>query len=263
MPRRRPEDRNDPRPRVPGGRPRRLPTGRAGSAERRLLQLLFQRLQLPPLLEPPPFPDPRTANAEGLVGFTAAIEPEQVLAAYRAGIFPMADPSGLIGWWSPDPRAVLELDRVHVPRRLQRTARGARFEVRLDTACADVMAACADREETWISPELAAVYLELHRRGVVHSVETWRSGQLVGGLYGVSVGGAFMAESMFHKETDAGKVAVVALIERLRARGYLLLDIQQQTGATSIFRPTLLRRDEYLRRLAPAVAETRAFAEAA
>ena len=227
------------------------------------MQLLFQRLRLPPLLDAPPFPDPEAASPEGLVGFTAGIAPEQVLAAYGAGIFPMADPAGLIGWWSPDPRAVLELERVHVPRRLQRTVRQGRFEVRLDSACAEVMAACADREETWISPELAAVYLELHRRGVVHSVETWREGRLVGGLYGVSLGGAFMAESMFHHETDASKVAVVALVERLRARGYLLLDIQQQTGATAIFQPVMLRRSEYLRRLAPAVAVERVFREAA
>lgn len=241
------------------------PRARRGSwagVERRLLGLVLRQMRLPPLIEPPPFPDPASATPEGLLGFSAGLAPEQVEAAYRESIFPMADPTGLIGWWSPEPRAVLELERVHVPRRLLRTARSGRFEVRVDAACAEVIAACAAREETWISPRLAEVYLELHRRGVVHSVETWREGRLVGGLYGVSLGGAFMAESMFHRETDAGKVAVLALVERLRARGYGLLDIQQQTGATAIFRPVLLTRAEYLRRLKGALQRSCSFVEA-
>lgn len=239
-------------------RPRRAAA--PGGADRRRLALFLKSLRLPPLLDPPPFPDPADASAEGLVGFTVGLTPEQVLAAYRVAIFPMADPyPGLIGWWSPEPRAVLELDALHVPRRLQRTVRSGRFEVRVDTACAQVVEGCAARDETWISQELGAVYLELHRRGVVHSVETWLDGKLAGGLYGVHIGGAFMAESMFHLATDASKVAVVALVERLRARGFRLLDIQQKTGATSIFQPLLLSRGEYCGRLAAAVELERTF----
>ncbi|MCO5172257.1 MAG: leucyl/phenylalanyl-tRNA--protein transferase [Planctomycetes bacterium] len=165
----------------------------------------------------------------------------------------MAEADGTLGWWSPDPRTVLELDRLHVPRRLQRTVRQGRFEVRVDTAFEEVVAGCADRPSTWISADFVRVYGELFRRGVVHTVETWRDGRLVGGLYGVSLGAAFMAESMFHRETDASKVAVVALVERLRARGFTLCDIQYQTDATRIFHPRRIRRHEYLARLARAI----------
>lgn len=251
-----------PRRRADGHEPARPRRGAApgGNAQDRLIRLLLQRLRLPPLLDPPPFPDPEeAATPEGLIGFTHGLTPEQVVAAYRVGIFPMADQLDLVGWWSPNPRAVLELDRVHVPRRLQRTIRAGRFEVRFDRACDRVIAGCAAREETWISPRLAEVYLELHRRGVVHSVETWLDGQLAGGLYGVHIGGAFMAESMFHLATDASKVAVVALVERLRAGGFALLDIQQRTGATAIFQPRLLSRREYRDRLVPAVEQERRF----
>jgi leucyl/phenylalanyl-tRNA--protein transferase len=219
-----------------------------------LLEQVLRRLTRPQRSRVvPPFPDPeRNASPEGLVAISHALTPEMVLDAYAKGIFPMAEPD-LIGWWCPDPRTILDLEAFHVPRRLGRTVRQGRFEIRVDSAFPEVIAACADREETWISPELTRVYTELFQRGHVHSVETWRQGELVGGLYGVSLAGAFMAESMFHRERDASKVAVVALVERLRARGMSLLDIQFETKATAVFRPRKLARREYLRRLKAAL----------
>lgn len=234
----------------------------AEAQARALLNYLYsqvwrRRVVLP---TPPPLPDPERAGPDGCVAIGGTLTPELVLEAYRKGIFPMGEEDGTLGWWSPDPRTVLELDQLHVPRRLQRTVRQGRFEVRVDTAFDDVIAGCADRAETWITDEIRAVYGELHRRGVVHTVETWRDGRLAGGLYGVSIGAAFMAESMFHRETDASKVAVVGLVERLRARGFSLCDIQYQTNATKVFHPHRIRRREYLARLARAIAEPVTFA---
>jgi leucyl/phenylalanyl-tRNA--protein transferase len=173
----------------------------------------------------------------------------------------MAEPDGSFGWWCPDPRTIVDLDDYHVPRRLARTIRQGKYEVRVDETCPEVIARCADRDETWISPEIEEVYGELFRQGHVHSVETWLGDELAGGLYGVAIGGAFMAESMFHTARDASKVAVVGLIERLRARGYVLLDIQYQTQATSIFRPKRIPRREYLRRLRAAIDLPRTFVD--
>ncbi|RMG06554.1 MAG: leucyl/phenylalanyl-tRNA--protein transferase [Planctomycetota bacterium] len=210
-------------------------------------------LAQPEAAAPPGFPPPDTADASGLVAVSPGLHPELVIEAYRRGIFPMAEESGLVGWWSPDPRATLPLDAFHVPRRLARTVRQGRFELRVDNALDEVIAACADRPETWISDEFRRVYGELGRRGIVHSLEAWHDGRLAGGLYGVALGGAFMAESMFHRERDASKVAVVGLVERLRARGFRLLDIQYETRATAIFQPVHLSRRAYLARLAEAL----------
>lgn len=226
---------------------------------RELLEAVLAHLYRRALPEPPPFPPLETADPYGCVALGGRLTPELVLTAYRRGIFPMAERDGSFGWFSPDPRTVLDLDAAHVPRRLRRTYAQGRFELRFSTAVADVIAGCADRPETWISPEIEEVYAELARQGHVHSVETWQRGRLVGGLYGVSLGGAFMAESMFHRVTDASKVAVLALLERLRARGYALLDIQYETGATKIFRPLKLRRREYLARLEAALKLERSF----
>jgi leucyl/phenylalanyl-tRNA--protein transferase len=154
--------------------------------------------------------------------------PECVLEAYRHGIFPMADSeTGAVEWYSPDPRAIVPLDGLHVSRRLARTIRSGKFEIRLDSAFEEVMRACANREESsWISEEFVELYCILHKHGYAHSVETWREGKLAGGLYGVSIGGAFMGESMFYRETDASKVALAALVDHLNDRGFALLDTQ-------------------------------------
>lgn len=222
-----------------------------------LIQHLHRQRRLP---SPPPFPPAEKADPMGCVALGPRVTPEMVLGAYQRGIFPMAEPDGSFGWWSPDPRAVIDLEDHHVSRRLARTVRQGKFEVRVDGACPDVIAACADRDETWISDEIEAVYGELHRQGHVHSVECWQNDRLVGGLYGVSIGGAFMAESMFHRERDASKVAVVGLIERLKERGYQLLDIQYVTQATAIFRPRQIPRRQYMQRLRQALEQECVFA---
>lgn len=162
-----------------------------------------------------------------------------------------------IGWFSPDPRGVLPLKAMHVSSRLARVVRSGRFEVAIDRDFEGVMRACAaDREEgTWISEDIIESYVALHRAGMAHSVETWREGRLVGGLYGVHLGGAFFGESMFHVETDASKVALVALVTRLRERGFSLLDIQWVTPHLATFGAIEIPRTEYLQRLARALVQ--------
>lgn len=188
------------------------------------------------------------------------LTPDLIVAAYCQGIFPMADEvDGEIGWYSPDPRAIFPLDAFHVPRSLAKTIRRGIFEIRIDTAFEEVMWACAEREETWISEEIVEAYTDLHRLGLAHSVETWLEGELVGGLYGVALGGAFMGESMFARVTDASKVALVALVERLRERGYVLLDSQMPTEHLARFGQIVIPRDEYLRRLVAALRLDRSF----
>lgn len=157
---------------------------------------------------------------------------EGVERAYRLGIFPMGDDeTSVITWHRPDPRTIIPLHRFHVSRSLARTIRRGVFEVRINTDFEGVMRGCADRDEgTWITEDFIRVYGELHRQGKAHSVETWRDGRLVGGTYGVALGAAFMAESMFHRETDASKVALAALVDRLLKRGFLLLDVQYMTA---------------------------------
>jgi len=157
--------------------------------------------------------------------------PETVVWAYSMGIFPMyVEEAKEILWFRPEMRAIMPLDGFHVSRSLAKTIRKGRFEVRINTAFEEVMRGCADRPEgTWITEDFVRVYTELHRRGLAHSVETWRGGRLVGGTYGVALGGAFMAESMFHRETDASKVALAALVHRLKERNFVLLDVQYLT----------------------------------
>jgi leucyl/phenylalanyl-tRNA---protein transferase len=180
------------------------------------------------------------------------LEPELVLAAYRRGIFPMAvDKRGRIGWFSPDPRAVIPLDeRFHIPHGLRRVLKQAKFEITADTDFDTVIRECAKRKEgTWISPGIIESYNKLHRLGHAHSVETRLDGKLVGGLYGVALGGAFFGESMYHRATDASKIALVALVERLRARGFVLLDTQWTTPHLQQFGTFEIPRHEYLWRL--------------
>ena len=192
--------------------------------------------------------------------FGGVIEPEFLLNAYARGIFPMGMPEGDIAWFSPDPRGVLPLDAFHLPHGLARTLKKNLFTVRCNTAFEAVMRACAEREETWIDEEIVHSYVELHRLGFAHSVEAWNEGTLAGGLYGVALGGAFFGESMFHRQTDASKVALHALVERLRQRRFALLDLQWVTPHLAAFGAIEIPRREYLRQLRTAIALDCAFA---
>ncbi|MEP0766390.1 MAG: leucyl/phenylalanyl-tRNA--protein transferase [Fimbriimonadia bacterium] len=190
------------------------------------------------------------------------LSPKGLIKAYMHGIFPMADPAtGEIWWFRPDPRAILPIRAMHVSRSLRRVLRSGRFDVTTDRDFEGVMRGCADRDETWISEDIVRAYTELHRMGHAHSVETWRQGKLVGGVYGVSLGAAFMAESMFHRETDASKVALHALVERLAEHGYELLDVQYQTPHLASLGVIEIPLAEYLRRLSVACRETRHFGD--
>ena len=178
-----------------------------------------------------------------------------LLAAYRKGFFPMAI-DGEIRWFSPRERGIIPLDGFHVSRRLGRVLRQGRFEVAVDRAFEGVVAACASRPDTdgtWIDAEIAESYAALHRAGFAHSVEAWQKGELVGGLYGVTLRGAFFGESMFHRATDASKVAVAWLVERLRARGYTLLDIQWVTPHLASLGAVAVHRTRYRALLADAM----------
>lgn len=182
---------------------------------------------------------------------STTLTPQLLLETYRAGIFPMADPdTDHIHWFCPDPRAIIDLDAFHIPQTLAQTVRQRRFEVRIDTAFEQVIRACADRpEDSWISPDIIDVYHTLHRMGIAHSVEAWQGDTLAGGLYGVAIGGAFFGESMFHRITDAGKVALVALIDRMHQRNYQLLDIQFITPHLARFGATEIARGAFLANL--------------
>ncbi len=189
------------------------------------------------------------------------IPADLLLHAYRSGAFPMATPGGEIAWFSPDPRAVIPLDeRFHIPHGLQRALKKNLFEVRINAAFEDVMRGCAHREETWINGEVFDSYVNLHRLGHAHSVEAWHEGKLAGGLYGVAVGGAFFGESMFHRETDASKVALVGLVARLRERGFTLLDTQWSTPHLRTFGTADIPRLKYVRLLKTAVGRDCSFA---
>ncbi|MEM6327125.1 MAG: leucyl/phenylalanyl-tRNA--protein transferase [Bacteroidota bacterium] len=187
------------------------------------------------------------------------LRPHVLLHAYRSGLFPMADPADdRIHWYAPDPRAVLPLDGLRVSRSLRQRIRRGTFEVTVDRAFARVIAACAapapGREDTWISDEIRRAYTDLHYVGAAHSVECWNAeGRLAGGLYGVRLGGAFFGESMFSRQTDASKVALVHLVERLRAGGFTLLDVQMQTAHLARMGAVEVSREAYERQLARAL----------
>ncbi len=188
-----------------------------------------------------------------------ALTPELMLRAYRIGLFPMAETrdGGRLYWLDPEQRGILPLDGFHVPRRLARVVRSERFAITLDGDTAGVISACArpapGREDTWINGEIENLFGALARQGHAHSVEARRDGVLVGGLYGVAIGGAFFGESMFSEETDASKVALVHLVGLLRASGFSLLDTQFVTSHLARFGATEIARDDYKRRLARAV----------
>jgi len=187
------------------------------------------------------------------------IDPELLLQGYRLGVFPMAIEDDSIEWFSPDPRAILPLEDFHVPHVLRRLLRRRVFKTTIDKAFSEVIAACAERDDTWINPEIIESYIRLHELGNAHSVEAWKEGRLAGGLYGVAVGGAFFGESMFHSVTDASKIALVVLVEHLRARKFVLLDTQWLTPHLQQFGGIEISRNHYLRLLRRAVELPRKF----
>lgn len=210
--------------------------------------------------EPPPtgweFPDSLHDIDDDVVGVGADLEPATLLAAYRHGLFPMpGDPSMPMLWWSPGPRGILPLDGLKVSRSLRASVR--RMEIRVDTCFEEVVRACADptRDSGWIDEEIIDAYTALHELGWAHSVETWQDGRLVGGLYGVAIGGLFAGESMFHRVTDASKVALVGLVDLLRDRyaDRRLLDVQWQTPHLASLGVVEVRRTDYLDLLADAL----------
>jgi len=175
------------------------------------------------------------------------LTPATILAAYRRGLFPMADPSdGSLAWYEADPRGIIPLDAAHIPSRLRRYMK--RFEFAIDRDFEGVIDGCA-RPVTWISPQIRQAYVALHRQGDAHSIEAWKDGKLAGGLYGVQIGGAFMAESMFHRESNASGAALATLVDRLKERGFALLDIQQVLPTTARYGGIEISRDDYMRRL--------------
>ena len=201
------------------------------------------------------FPNPRQADAEGLVAIGGDLSVPRLLLAYRSGIFPWtADP---ITWWSPDPRAIFEYERFHISRSLAKVLRQATFEVTIDRAFTDVMKGCAasapGRRSTWITHQFLEAYTQLHELGHAHSVECWRDGELAGGIYGVAIGAFFAGESMFHRASNASKVALSHLLNYLQEKNFSLFDIQMLTPITSRLGGINIARAEYLQRLRVAI----------
>lgn len=207
------------------------------------------------MVESSPFGSPRSWRDDDLIAVSREVDAEMVTAAYRAGVFPMPLRPGLMGWWSPLDRGILPLDGLRVTRSLRKMI--PRYEIRVDTAFDEVLERCADLERpgSWIDDDIRAIYRQLHRAGVVHSVDAWtHDGELAGGLYGVSIGGLFAGESMFHDPEigrDASKVALFALVDLLRAAGgeHRLLDVQWQTPHLASLGVIEIEREDYLRRL--------------
>jgi leucyl/phenylalanyl-tRNA--protein transferase len=205
------------------------------------------------------FPNPASVSADGFVAVGGDLSMPRLLLAYRSGLFPWTvDP---VTWWSPDPRAVIELDQFHVPRSLARTIRKGIFRMTLNCAFEEVIKHCGSlhRGGSWITREFVAAYTALHRAGHAHSLECWQNDQIVGGIYGVAIGGFFAGESMFHRVSDASKVALYYLVEHLRQRGFVLFDIQMVTPVTERLGARTITREEYLGRLKPAIRLPRSF----
>jgi len=215
---------------------------------------------IPWLRSETPFPPVDTALAapNGLLAASAGVSPERLFEAYRRGIFPWYSAGQPVLWWSPDPRMVLFVDEFRMSRSLRQRVKQQRFEIRGDTAFRSVIEACATMPRagqagTWITPEVIAAYTALHERGAAHSVEAWREGRLVGGLYGVALGRAFFGESMFAHEADASKVALAYLVAMLRSRGCPLVDCQQETAHLATFGARPVSRREFVERIAALV----------
>jgi leucyl/phenylalanyl-tRNA--protein transferase len=202
------------------------------------------------------FPPVWQASEGGLLMVGGRLTTDWLLTAYRQGIFPWPVYDGqseVLAWFSPDPRAILELDQLYISRRLRRRLHSGQFQVTLDADFPSVIAACAEargpEEGTWITPHLAEAYVELHRLGIAHSVEVWQAGQLAGGLYGLALGGFFAGESMFHRVRDASKVALVHIVRHLQSRGFVLFDVQQASPHLVRMGATEIPRHEFLARL--------------
>jgi len=205
------------------------------------------------------------ADADGFVGVGGDLSPITLLRAYSDGVFPWFNDGDPILWWSPDPRALIELQStdteesgyggLHVSHRLARTIRSGKFRVTINQCFTRVMRSCGENRDggTWVTPEMLAAYSEMHRLGHAHSVETWYGDELAGGVYGLAIGGLFAAESMFYRVTDGSKVALAALVSRLRERKFVLLDVQMKTPHTERMGAVNISRTEYLRRLRKAV----------
>ena len=200
-----------------------------------------------------PFPDVKRATPEGLVAVGGNLSPKRLLSAYRQGIFPWYSENQPILWWSLDPRGIIPLDDFHVGATLIKVLKRKIFEIKINTAFEDVMRACAVRsdgsESGWITEEMISAYTELHRLGNAHSIESWRNGKLVGGVYGIAIGGLFAAESMFYLESNASKIALTALVERMKETGFTLFDCQMVTNVTKRMGAIEISREEYLKQL--------------
>jgi leucyl/phenylalanyl-tRNA--protein transferase len=225
-----------------------------------------------PMSKPPardvPWIPPELADPDGFVGVGGDLAPRTLLRAYAEGVFPWFNDGDPILWWSPHPRAVIELEDgatadgtpgyggLHVSRRLARTIQSGKFRVTVNRCFEAVMRACGENREggTWVTDDMLAAYVEMHRLGHAHSVETWAGEELAGGVYGLAVGGLFAAESMFFRVSDGSKVALAALVKRLKDRGFVLLDVQMKTPHTDRMGAANISRREYLRRLRDAVA---------
>lgn len=187
------------------------------------------------------------------------IDSELLLQGYRLGVFPMAMEDDSIAWFSPEPRAIIPLENFHVPHDLRRVSRKNVFEIKIDSSFDEVIRGCAKRKDTWINHEIIESYERLHDLGHAHSVEAWAGNKLAGGLYGVAVGAAFFGESMFHRVRDASKIALVGLVEHLRARKFTLLDTQWLTPHLEQFGAIEIPRSQYLKLLGRAVELSRKF----
>jgi leucyl/phenylalanyl-tRNA--protein transferase len=208
---------------------------------------------------------PELADAEGFVGVGGDLAPSTLMQAYREGVFPWFNEGDPILWWSPDPRTIIELHTtnahdsvyggLHVSHRLARTIRSGKFRVTINQCFSRVMRLCGEEREggTWVTAEMLEAYNEMHRLGIAHSLETWHGDELAGGIYGLAIGGLFAAESMFYRVTDGSKVALAALVSRLREKKFVLMDVQMKTPHTERMGAVDISRTEYLRRLRKAV----------
>jgi leucyl/phenylalanyl-tRNA--protein transferase len=210
--------------------------------------------------EKPRFPPVDAAGPDGVLFVGGSLAPDWMLEAYRHGIFPMpirVERRRLIAWLTPDPRGILEFDDLYVSRRLARRLKRGEFQFTIDRVFADVVEACAaprgDDDDCWLTLSMQNAYLTMHQLGHAHSIEVWQDGRLVGGLFGMAIGGLFAAESMFHRATDASKAALTFLVEHLQVRGYELLDVQWTNSHTRSLGATDIPRAEYIARLSRAV----------